>query len=96
MKSFLLPVGRIAGTSLTTALSALSCGAAFPVSGLDILHISEEEPDTLLPMLVEDLNRAHSLLSAPDNDVLFPSSFLFDAFRLRFPAAMRIIPFYYS
>ena len=87
MKSFLLPVGRIAGTSLTTALSALSCGAAFPVSGLDILHISEEEPDTLLPMLVEDLNRAHSLLSAPGNDVLFPSSFLFDAFRLRFPSS---------
>ena len=77
MKSFFLSVGNTAGRSLPTVLAALSCGAARPVAGLDILHLSDTEPDSLLPSLVRDLNR-----DCP----LFPSSFRYDAFRPQLPS----------
>lgn len=77
MKSFFLPIGHAAGQSLPTVLASLSCGAARPVSGLDILHICEHEPGNMLPSLVQDLNSDFSL---------FSSSFLFDSFRLRLPS----------
>ncbi len=86
MKSFLLPIGQSAGESLPALLSALSCGAALPVSGLDILHITDNEPDPVIPRLIADLNRVHTLLGAPDNDALFPSSFVFDSFRPVMPS----------
>ena len=86
MKSFLLPVGRSAGSCLPALLSALSCGAALPVSGLDILHITDSEPDPVIPLLAADLNRVHSLLEAPDNDTLFPSSFVFESCRPVLPS----------
>ena len=79
MKSFFLPVGRFAGASLPALLSALSCGAALPVTDLDILHITEEEADPLVPAMIRDLNRVHALLDRPDNESLFPSSFAFMA-----------------
>ena len=90
LKSFLLPIGRSAGASLPSVLSALSCGAALPVTGLDILHITDCDADPVLPALVADLNRMHGLLQHPDNDTLFPSSFVFDSFRPRFPSAQRL------
>lgn len=86
MKSFLIPVGRAAGASLPTVLSALSCGAAFPVAGLDILHIADREADPVLPPLVRDLNRAHSLLSCESNFSLFPSSFKYTVFTPNLPS----------
>ena len=49
MKSFLIPVGQRAGASLPTVLAALSCGAAVPVAGLDIFHITDSDPDPLIP-----------------------------------------------
>ena len=86
MKSFLLPIGQSAGESLPALLSALSCGASLPVTGLDILHITDNEPDPVIPRLTADMNRVHALLDAPDNDTLFPSSFVFDSFRPVLPS----------
>lgn len=86
MKSFFLPVGRTAGSSLSTIVSVLSCGAAVPVTDLDILHITDTDSDSVLPFLIQDLNQAHSVLSGMDNDFFFPSSFLYDSFRLRLPS----------
>ena len=86
MKSFFIPVGQYAGASLTTVLSALSCGAALPVSGLDILHIADREADPVLPPLVMDLNSVHSLLSDEKNNSLFPSSFCYESFRPLLPS----------
>ena len=79
MKSFLLPIGQYAGESLPSVLSALSCGAALPVTGLDILHITDREADPVVPLLIRDLNRVHTLLEDPVNVSLFPSSFVFDS-----------------
>ena len=86
MKLFFLPIGQSAGEALPSVLSALSCGAALPVSGLDILHITDSGTDPVLPPLVRDLNRMHALLQHPDNDALFPSSFIFDSFRPSLPS----------
>ena len=86
MKSFLLPIGHFAGGSLPAVLSALSCGAALPVTGLDILHITDREADPVIPRLIRDLNRAHTLLQAPENASLFPSSFVFDSCRPVLPS----------
>ena len=86
MKSFFLPVGRFAGASLPALLSALSCGAALPVTDLNILYITEEEADPLVPAMIRDLNRVHALLDRPDNESLFPSSFSFDSFRPVLPS----------
>ena len=86
MKSFLLSIGRSAGSSLPTLLAAMSCGATQPVDGLDILHIADAEPDPVLPPLVRDLNRIHSLLLYPDNRSLFPSSFEYASFRPQLPS----------
>ena len=77
MKSFFLPVGYAAGQALATILTSLSCGAARPVSDLDICHICDREPDSLIPALVGDLNT-----DCP----LFPSSFRFIAFHPRLPS----------
>ena len=90
MKSFLLPIGQSAGDSLPSVLSALSCGAALPVSGLDILHITDADPDPVLSSLIRDLNRMHALLLHPENASLFPSSFLFDSFRPVLPSVQRL------
>lgn len=86
MKSFLLPVGRAAGASLATVVSALSCGAALPVSGLDIFWLTDTEEDPVLPALIDDLNQASSLLSETGGDALFPSSFRFETLRPRLPS----------
>lgn len=86
MKSFFLPVGHSAGTSLPTVVSAMSCGATLPVTGLDILHIADHEPDPVLLSLVRDLNRANSLLFHADNRSLFPSSFTYNCFRPLLPS----------
>lgn len=86
MKSFLILVGRSAGASLTTVLSAFSCGAAFPVTGLDILYIADCEADPILPPLIRDLNLAHNLLFRENNPSLFPSSFEYEAFRPKLPS----------
>ncbi|MBR2661418.1 MAG: hypothetical protein IKE15_08460 [Clostridia bacterium] len=86
MKSFFLPVGRSAGTSLPTVVSAMSCGAALPVTGLDILHIADQEPDPVLPALIRDLNSADSLFSRSGNLSLFPSSFSYESFRPQLPS----------
>lgn len=72
-------------------LSALSCGAACPVAGLDILHLSDESAASLIPALTDDLNRAHTLFSDPDNASLFPSSFLFQSFRPVFPTLNTLV-----
>ena len=64
----------------------MSCGAAVPVSGLDILHITDGETDPVLPPLIRDLNRMHVLLSSPENISLFPSSFVYESFRPRLPS----------
>ena len=77
MKSFFLPIGNAAGKSLPTILAALSCGAARRVSGLDILHICNAEPESMLPSLVQDLN---------GDCPLFYSSFQFLAFRPQLPS----------
>ena len=81
LKSFFLPVGNAAGQSLPTILASLSCGAARPVSGLDILHICDAEPENMLSALVQDLNR-----DCP----LFASSFRFSAFRPQFPSLSKL------
>ena len=86
MKSFLLPVGRSAGASLPTLFSAMSCGATVPVTGLDVFFITEDQADPVLPPLVRDLNQACSLLHAPDNAALFPSSFTYLSFRPMLPS----------
>jgi len=77
LKSFFLPVGYAAGQALPTILTSLSCGAARPVSDLDICHICDREPGSLIPALVGDLNT-----DCP----LFPSSFRFIAFHPRLPS----------
>ena len=77
MKSFLLAIGNATGRALPTILSTLSCGAARPVTGLDICHITDREPDSLIPALIGDLDTDCSL---------FPSSFRFDAFRPQLPS----------
>lgn len=90
LKSFFLPIGRAAGTALTTVVSALSCGAAVPVTDLDVLHITDEETDSLLPLLIRDLNQAHDFFTSPENTYFFPSSFTFDSFRLRLPSVREL------
>lgn len=90
MKSFFLPIGQSAGASLATVVSAMSCGAALPVTGLDILYIADRESDPVLPALVRDLNQANTLLFHPDNRSLFPSSFCFDSFRPQFPSVQSL------
>ena len=87
MKSFFLPVGHSVGASLTTVVSAMSCGATFPVSGLDILYIADRDPDPVLPPLIQDLNRANALLSHDNNLSLFPSSFSYESCRPKLPSA---------
>ena len=86
LKSFLLPVGHYAGASLPTLLSALSCGAAAPVTGLEILHISDRQADPVLPPMIRDLNRAHTLFDRADNLSFFPSSFSYDSCRPDLPS----------
>ncbi len=86
MKSFFLPVGRTAGASLTTIMAALSCGAAVPVAGLDILYLADGEPDPVLPLLADDLNRTHDLLSPAGRSALFPSSFIYNTCRPVLPS----------
>lgn len=86
LNSFLLPIGRSAGVSLPTLLASMSCGAAFPVTGLDILHITDSESDPVIPPMVRDMNRIHSLLSDPENSSLFPSSFVYASCRPSLPA----------
>ncbi len=90
MKSFLIPVGQRAGASLPTLFSALSCGAALPVTGLDIFHITDVESDPLIPTLAEDLNRMHTLLKHGDNASLFPSSFVYQSFRPQLPSVLSL------
>ena len=90
MKSFFLPVGHAAGASLPTVLSAMSCGAAMPVSGLDILYITDRDTDPVLSPLIRDVNQAHDLLLRDDNRSLFPSSFLFESFRPQLPSALSL------
>ena len=65
----------------------MSCGATDPVTDLDILHITDREPDSVLPLLIEDLNSAHILLHHKDNHSLFPSSFRYESNRLHLPSA---------
>jgi len=86
LKSFLLPVGRCAGTSLPTLLSALSCGASVPVAGLDILHITDRQPDPILVPMIRDLNQAHNLFSRADNRSFFPSSFSYASYQPELPS----------
>lgn len=83
MKSFFLPVGSVAGRSLPTVLASLSCGAALPVSGLDILYLSDAEPDSMLSAFVQDFNR-----DCP----FFSSSFRYDAFRVQLPSLQEVAP----
>ena len=90
MKSFFLPVGRSAAASLTTVLSALSCGAALPVADLDILHIADRETDPVIPSLIRDLNQMHSLLSREGNASLFPSAFQYESFRPQLPSVLSL------
>ena len=90
MNSFFLPVGSAAGASLPTVLSALSSGAAQPVSGLDILFISDTEADPVLPALADDLNRAHGLFEGYGSPSLFPSSFRFDSCRPVLPSLRKL------
>ena len=90
LKSFFIPIGRTAGVSLPTVVSAMSCGATQPVTGLDILHIADHESDPLLPSLITDLNRAGSLLFHNENQSLFPSSFLFESFRPPLPSVLSL------
>ena len=90
LKSFFLPIGQSAGASLTTVVSALSCGAAFPVAGLDIFQISDREQDPILPSLIRDLNQSSSLLLRKDNISLFPSSFQYEFFRLSLPSVQNL------
>ena len=90
MKSFLIPVGQRAGASLPTVLAALSCGAAVPVAGLDIFHITDSDPDPLIPSLAADMNRMHSLLKHGDNVSLFPSSFAYQSFRPQLPSVLSL------
>ena len=77
MKSFFLPIGNAAGRALPTISASLSCGAARPVTGLDIFYIADRDPDPLISAFVEDLNT-----DCP----LFPSSFRFAAFRPQLPS----------
>ena len=86
LKSFFIPIGKTAGISLPTVLAAMSCGATLPVLHLDILHITDCEPDPLLPPLIRDINQAHKLLCSNENTSLFPSSFSFETFRPHFPS----------
>ena len=90
MKSFFLPIGQSAGASLTTVVSAMSCGAALPVTGLDIMYITDRDVDPVLPPLIRDLNQADILLSHPDNRCLFPSSFYFESFRPELPSVQSL------
>ena len=77
MKSFFLPIGNAAGRALPTIFASLSCGAARPVTDLDIFYIADRESDPLISAFVEDLNT-----DCP----LFPSSFRFDVFRPQLPS----------
>ena len=86
MKSFLLPVGHYAGASLPSVLSAFSCGAALPVTGLDIFHITDRPVDPILVPMIRDLNQAHVLFNRADNNSFFPSSFAYASFRPELPS----------
>lgn len=90
LKSFLIPVGHSAGASLPTVLSALSCGAALPVTGLNILHIADHKGDPVLPRMIRDLNQAHDLLSCEDNLSLFPSSFEYEVYQPKLPSVRNL------
>lgn len=90
MKSFFLPVGKAAGSSLTTVLSALSCGAAAPVSCLDILYLADSDADPVIPALVDDLNNARAFLAGVENDAFFPSSFIYETLRPVLPDFRRL------
>ena len=61
-----------------------------PVSGLDILYITDRDTDPVLSPLIRDLNQAHDLLLRDDNRSLFPSSFLFESFRPQLPSALSL------
>ena len=86
LKSFLLPVGHYAGASLPSFLSALSCGAAVPVTGMEILHITDRQADPVLAPMIRDLNHAHDLFSRADNQSFFPSSFSYTSYRPVLPS----------
>ena len=86
LKSFLLPVGRYAGASLPSLLSALSCGASVPVDGLDIFHITDRPVDPVIVPMIRDLNQAHDLFNRTDNKSFFPSSFSYTFFRPELPS----------
>ena len=90
MKSFLLPVGRLASDALSSVLSAMSCGATVPVEGLDILTIADSPADTVLPALIDDLNRMHDFFASSDNPSLFPSSFRYASFRPELPSLQQL------
>ena len=90
LKSFLLPVGRFAGSSLSTLFAAMSCGATLPVNGLDIVHLSDQDTDPVLRRMVQDLNQACDLLRHPDNTSFFPSSFSFESFRPQLPGLQEL------
>ena len=91
MKPFFLSIGKTAETSLTTLLSAFSCGAAMPVQALDILHVSSDESDIPAAAFAEDLNSAHHLFADDRLPFLFPSSFCFTRMVITLPPLSSVI-----
>ena len=81
MKNCLFSIGSFSRRALTTICSAVSCGAAAPVSHLDIFQIDFRQSPELVSSLTEDLTACHHLLCRGENSLptLFPAAFSFQS-----------------
>ena len=74
MSSYLLSVGRAAGRSLPVIFTALSCGAALPVSSLSVFSLSRsQDSDTEAFNLVSSISACRSLLEEAGGSPVFRS-----------------------
>ena len=76
MSSSLICIGSAAERSLPVVFTALSCGAALPLSLLRVFCLSENQnPDEKAADLASDLSACHRLMQKTEGASLFPSSF---------------------
>ena len=79
MPSFLLCVGNAAERSLPVVFSALSCGAALPVSLHVFSLLSGQSDRSETVSLAADLTACHQLMQQAGESAVFPSGFSLDS-----------------
>ena len=80
MSSFLLSVGQAAGLSLPVIFTALSCGAAFPVSSLSVLSVSRaQDSSEEAAALASSLSDCRRLFQESKTCPVFQSDFSFNS-----------------